>query len=252
MNDFSHVPLYIQIENLIENKILSKEYLPGSRLPSERELAKTYGVNRMTIKRSLTNLVNRGLLFSKQGSGTFVQTHGINDKVYFDFSFNENDSNIGITELLSKKGLTVENHIIGSEIITDIPYFEKKLNLKRHDPIFAVHRVRMIRNQPFAVEYSYLPYNMFADAMTVDFKTVGLYDYMNSKGHQPIDVLQQTQCVKSQSKESKLLNINNDKLIYYVQYLSTDINETLVEYTESYLNPDEVNLKFALGNNIFS
>jgi len=252
MNSLSHAPLYIQIENIIETKILNKEYLPGAKLPSERDLAKTYGVNRMTIQRSLNNLIEKGLLYSKQGSGTFVQTHGINDKVYFDFSFNENDSNVGITELLNKKGYKVENHIIGTTIFENIPYFESKLNLEPHDPIFVLHRVRLIKEQPFAVEYSYLPYKLFPNANEIDFQKVGLYDYMNSKGHQPVNVLQQTQLIKSLTKESKFLNIDTDKPIYYVQYLSTDIDNNLVEYTESYLNPNKVSLKFTLGSNIFS
>jgi len=249
LNDLSHAPLYIQIENLIETKILNKEYLPGSRLPSERDLAKTYGVNRMTIKKAIHNLIDRGLLFSKQGSGTFVQTHGIGDKFYFDF--NEKQSNSGITEVLQNKGINVENQIIGKEILNDIPYFEAKLNIKEHDAIFGLHRVRKVKDIPFAVEYSYLPYSLFHDAMNVDFKKVGLYDYMNSKGHQPINVLQQTQAIKSLDKESRLLDIAKNKTIYYVQYMSTDEDGTIVEYTESYLNPEEVNLKFTLGKSVY-
>lgn len=52
-------------------------YAPGERLPSEQDLAEKFGVNRHTIRRSLSALGQIGLVRSTQGSGTFVEEFAV-------------------------------------------------------------------------------------------------------------------------------------------------------------------------------
>ena len=46
-------PIYIQIMDVIKNNIIRGEYLPGSKLPSVRELSSLFKVNPNTIVKSL-------------------------------------------------------------------------------------------------------------------------------------------------------------------------------------------------------
>lgn len=52
-------------------------YRPGERLPSEHVLAQQFGVNRHTIRRSLADLGQRGLVRSTKGLGTFVENFAV-------------------------------------------------------------------------------------------------------------------------------------------------------------------------------
>lgn len=52
-------------------------YPPGQRLPSEHRLAQQFGVNRHTIRRSLSSLCQQGLLRATQGSGTYVEAFAV-------------------------------------------------------------------------------------------------------------------------------------------------------------------------------
>ncbi|MBE3000129.1 winged helix-turn-helix transcriptional regulator [Nocardiopsis sp. HNM0947] len=45
---------------------------PGSRLPPERELAESYGVSYMTVRRAMKELRERGVVVSVHGKGTFI------------------------------------------------------------------------------------------------------------------------------------------------------------------------------------
>ena len=61
-----------QIAENIENLIDMENVRPGTRLPSERDLAKAFGVTNITVGEALTLLEHRGLIRRKVGSGTFV------------------------------------------------------------------------------------------------------------------------------------------------------------------------------------
>lgn len=65
-------PIYIQLIEQIELAVATGIYLPGSRLPSVRELASEYGVNPNTIQRALADLEATGLLQAVSTSGRFV------------------------------------------------------------------------------------------------------------------------------------------------------------------------------------
>lgn len=65
-------PLYEQIADHIQEMIASHEVEPGTRLPTERELAQQMDVNRTTIHQAVGLLQERGLVEMKVGSGIYV------------------------------------------------------------------------------------------------------------------------------------------------------------------------------------
>ncbi|MBC1712672.1 aminotransferase-like domain-containing protein [Listeria welshimeri] len=72
LNEKSNLPIYLQIVDLIETKIMNGELLPEEKLPPERQLAEIFGVNRSTVVRALDELTARAVIIRKQGSGTTV------------------------------------------------------------------------------------------------------------------------------------------------------------------------------------
>ena len=52
------IPLYIQLKNLIIQRIKDGEYLPGEKIPSEREMSSLYNINRMTVKHAINTLID--------------------------------------------------------------------------------------------------------------------------------------------------------------------------------------------------
>ena len=66
--------VYLQLIDIIKQKIMSGEYQPGQRLPSVRELATDAAVNPNTMQRALNELEREGLLVSERTAGRFVTT----------------------------------------------------------------------------------------------------------------------------------------------------------------------------------
>ena len=70
-----------QISDDIETSIKNKTWKPGDKLPTEMELAKTYRVNRHTIRRSVRELVEKGLVSVEQGRGMFIPDYVLDYKL---------------------------------------------------------------------------------------------------------------------------------------------------------------------------
>lgn len=65
-------PIFLQLTERIELKIIKGDYPPGGKLETVRELALMAGVNPNTMQRALAELENIGVLFSKRGDGRYV------------------------------------------------------------------------------------------------------------------------------------------------------------------------------------
>lgn len=68
----SREPRYRQIARYFEQQIVSGQLLPGSALPTERELSMRLGINRSTVTAAYSDLRASGFVQSTQGSGTRV------------------------------------------------------------------------------------------------------------------------------------------------------------------------------------
>jgi GntR family transcriptional repressor for pyruvate dehydrogenase complex len=70
-----------EIVEQLRSLILTGRYRPGAKLPPERELAKTLGVNRASLREALKKLEHMGLVRIRQGDGTrvenFMETAGL-------------------------------------------------------------------------------------------------------------------------------------------------------------------------------
>jgi GntR family transcriptional regulator len=66
------LPLHLHISEKLYQRIVSGDYLPGEKLPSERELIKEFQVSRITIRKAIANLIHQGLVITYQGKGVFV------------------------------------------------------------------------------------------------------------------------------------------------------------------------------------
>jgi DNA-binding transcriptional MocR family regulator len=70
-------PIYEQIADRIEHDVATGVLLPGSRLPTQRALARTLGITTVTVTRAYQEAARRGLLAATVGRGTVVRGAGL-------------------------------------------------------------------------------------------------------------------------------------------------------------------------------
>jgi len=83
------IPLYRSLAAIIENKITSGQYDPGSQLPTEDELTRQFNVSKITVRNALMHLELDQLIVRKWGKGTFVAENIPQKKQYIHTNLNE-------------------------------------------------------------------------------------------------------------------------------------------------------------------
>ena len=66
----SPVPFYFQMAAALEHEISAGRWTAGSRIPSEPELCKSFGISRSVVRQALQRLEQEGLIIRRKGFGT--------------------------------------------------------------------------------------------------------------------------------------------------------------------------------------
>ncbi len=82
-----------KIERKIEEAIRQKKLIPGTKLPSEKELCAQFAVSRTALREALRRLSARGLIDIRKGSGIYITELKIEDAInslhlFYDLRFN--------------------------------------------------------------------------------------------------------------------------------------------------------------------
>lgn len=128
---------YKKVASYIRNKILLGDWIYGMRIPSQRELAQRFNVNRVTIIKSIELLEQEGFIITRTGSGTYVSNYLKNQLISNKWMEMMEWSSIGrnqyTVQLINKlETNTSYLHISKGELGTDlIPHLELKNAMNR-------------------------------------------------------------------------------------------------------------------------
>ncbi|MDO5532927.1 GntR family transcriptional regulator [Sutterella sp.] len=68
-------PLYMQVREILLERIRGGEWKPGEQIPTEPVLASQFGVSIGTLRRAVETLVAESILVRREGAGTFLTTY---------------------------------------------------------------------------------------------------------------------------------------------------------------------------------
>lgn len=233
----NHQPLYQQLAELLEKKILSKEYVIGTYMPSERELCDKYGVSRMTIRTAIHILEEKGLVSKIQGKGTIVRPTVVETPI---------DSIQSMGKYIKSFGLNPTNKVLHTGKRPAGIKYSKIFNIQQEDLIFELFRLRLADNRPFAIEYTYIPCYVLPNIEDYNFEYCSLYDlYLHNQIHLSMDN-QNLEIVRIDSPQCDLLKVPKNTAVFMLHNTVTDSEHRVVEYTRSYLSKDTISFSTVL------
>ncbi|MBN2443388.1 MAG: GntR family transcriptional regulator [Spirochaetales bacterium] len=207
MNVNLPVPLYHQLAAILLKKIRSGDYPPGSQIPSEPELAKTFEVGRPTVRQATEILVRRRILTRKRGAGTFVCDKEEEVDLF---------SLAGTMSAFEKKGINLDRKIVKKISLNTI-------NTDNDNPFkgreaFFFSRVSSIKNDPFLIEDIYLDPALFPNISDYDFSTHSLSGIIEDRYHMiPTHGKQSFSVLCPGKAKAHLLNIPEDEPVLFVR-----------------------------------
>ncbi|MEM0929329.1 MAG: GntR family transcriptional regulator [Pseudomonadota bacterium] len=213
-------PLYIQIANNLRTKIADGNIDIGEALPSEREISVLTGASRVTVRKAIESLVTEGLLYRRQGSGTFVAPR-IEAPSSFLSSFTD--------DALARGDKPSVVWIIKAYAHPTKEEAEQ-LNIPTSADVARLGRVRYANDQPLAIENAVVPKRFLPDLSVIKDS---LYDALAGRGCRPVTGRQRVRASLATPTEAGLLQTEEDSEILRIERTTFTADGSTVEFTRS-------------------
>ena len=239
INRDSPIPAYYQIALDVRKRILQQEWQVQQKIPSETELAKAYGVSRVTMRQAIAELVKDGILERKRGSGTFVNLKPL--PLTHDLSLPHI-----LAGRFRKMGLETSSKIIKAQTFPDpFPDVQKNLQISEETAIAYLKRILLIGDQATALNRSW-----FDDSLCPGIAEHDLIDGSLSKtlreryGLVPAYANNWLEVIRGTQETADLLGNSLDMPIILVRSVSHLADGTPLEYSITEWLGDRIRFNF--------
>ncbi|HUL96175.1 MAG TPA: GntR family transcriptional regulator [Usitatibacter sp.] len=145
-------PLYLQIRDLLVERLDAGQWRPGQAIPSELDLAARYAVSHGTVRKAIDALAAENLVVRRQGKGTYVATHTEERSSMFRFlRIRRND---GRDEYPASRLIDVRRGKASAEVA-------RALELKPGSAVFVLRRLLEYGGEPAILDEIVLPATLF-------------------------------------------------------------------------------------------
>lgn len=225
-------PIYLQLREVIRNKIEDGEYMPGMAIPSENDLAETYGINRMTVRNGIDALVNEGILKRVQGKGVYV----VGNKV-------ERDLEIlgGFTQTMREKNTKPCTKVLTKILRKAGDKYSLIFGIKPEDEIYYIKRICLADDVPVSLEEIFIPKYIVPKLEGIDlgvFSVYEVYDFYGIKIERAFQTLDLTQL---DQRDARMLGIDSNLSVMLFECTSYDDKDRVIEFTRNYTRGDKCN-----------
>ena len=221
----SDTPRYLQLANKLSDGIAGGDWRANQALPSERVLSELLAISRVTARKAIDMLCERGMLTRRRGSGTYI-TPKLEQPLSRLTSFSEE---------LHQRGFTAGSLWMQRELGVAAPLELLSLGLSPNAPVARLKRLRMADDVVMAIETSTIPATYMPDPHRVGDS---LYGYLEAHGAVPVRALQHIRAVNANLEQARLAHIPAGAAMLHITRVSYLDNGAAVELTHSYCRSD--------------
>ncbi len=223
-------PLYQVVVESILNQIKTGQLTTDDKIPSESDLCKIYLVGRNTVRRAIHELVNKGVLRTIPGLGTFVAGNRL-DKTA--------DYLLGFTQEMQLHGKKVTSQVLDARIISADPFLARRLQVQLGAEVVFLYRVRLMDDEPTAIERAYLPHELCPGLLKNDFSVCSLYETLTTVyGKRPDHAEQVIEASIATAEVTRLLDLTLPAVVLMFHRETRLATGQVIEYVDSELRGD--------------
>lgn len=220
--------LYVKLRKRIEEGIAKGVLTADNPLPPEREIAALTGLSRVTVRKAMQELVDKGAIVQRQGAGSFV----VERKPRVEQSLSRLTS---FTEDMARRGLTTSAHWLHRGVFMPSPEESVALALSAGDSVARIARMRLADDRPMAIERASLPTDILPNPLEVE---TSLYEVLEANGNRPVRALQKISAINLSERDANLLGIETGAAGLRIERTSYVASGRAVEFTRSIYRGD--------------
>jgi GntR family transcriptional regulator len=232
-----NTPLYIQLAKNLRRHISDGGIDPGNALPSERDLSEMTGMSRVTIRKAIERLIEEGLLFRRQGLGTFVapriEAQGSTLSGFSDDALRRGERP-GVIWMFKNYASPTEDEA-------------QALEIAQTTKVARLGRVRLLGGEPLAIEHAVVPARFLPVLEQIGDS---LYAVLGMGGFRPITGRQRIRASLATPTEAAILSIQQNSEILRIERLTRLADNTPVEFTRSAYRGDRYDFVSDLNSEI--
>ena len=227
-------PIYRAVADALIERIDNGDLLPGSRCPSERQLASEYGISRMTARAAVNLLVQRGYVERKNGSGTFVAS----PKIELDLS-----TVAGFSDRVLRHGITpgarvIEARTVGADELD--ASVATALEITGKELVHVLIRVRTGNNELLALERSYFPARYCPDLLDNEL-TGSIYELLRTRCNLELAHLRQKlEMTQLDASAAGALATHPDAPALRITRITWDVHGRVIEFARDLYRGDRL------------
>ena len=146
---------YITIAREIKKRIISQQYAANEPLPDQFALAAEFSTSRMTIQQAMRQLIVEGLVYTRQGQGTFIRKNFLQ---LSQWDIHGSDY-AGATETWGHLG-KVESQVIRFELRFPTDKEQASLLINADAPVYDFVRLRLLNGEPLSLDTTVMPVSL--------------------------------------------------------------------------------------------
>lgn len=163
-------PLWQQVLEDLERRIAAGDIV--DRFPTDKELTEHYGVSRHTVREAVRRLRARGLVERHRGRGSVLSEGRLTQPLGGLYS---------LFRAVEEQGLEQRSEVIELARVRD-PDVASRLGLPPRSELVHLERLRLAGDEPLALDSVWLPADVGAVLLEVDFRRTALYDELARAG----------------------------------------------------------------------
>jgi len=224
-------PLYHQIQVILRERIANGRYGEGELIPSEAELAKEFGVSRITVKRAVNRLAEDGLVDRARGRGTTVSARPMR-------SAPVTASIEGLLENLLAMGVETEVRLLDFRYQPAADETARAMGIARGTPVQTAVRVRSLDGEPLSHLVTYVPEDVGRSYDRADLETMPLLALLERYGVEVTEAEQSITATLADPALAEALEVEIGSPLLEVSRVVYDQNRRAVEYIRATYRPD--------------
>lgn len=245
-SESSVMPLYLQLAAYLRIQIQNGVLQPGDMMIAENSLCEILNISRTTVRQSMNQLVEEGLLVRYRGKGTFIANMKIKRNMNHLYNFTEDMKTVGAAPC---------SKVLKSEVLKTCPEeIAEILKLPTPQaPVFYLERLRLANNEPILWERTYIPYYLCNKIESYDFNKNSLYRILSDTYQlEMYHAKESLDAIILSRKEAELLESKPRSAGYKIRRVSYLSSGFAFEYTTSVTRADKCTYQFDLYKNTAS